>query len=73
MRRWELITRWLERRGCGRCAKVGRPPFHSRERATAGAGFVQVDLEPITGNPGADSLRAVWARAVPDEPWGVGV
>ena len=54
---------WWECGEYGGHVERERPPVHCRECGTAGAGFVRVDIDPITGDPDADSLRAVWARA----------
>lgn len=67
-----LINTWRERCGCGHRGKVDRP-FHCRDRATAGARSLQIDFDPNTGDPEADSLCAVCARVAVDPPWVLGL
>ncbi len=48
---------------CGGYIRQERAPNRCRECGTAGF-FVPVDIEdPMTADPEADSLRAVWLRA----------
>jgi hypothetical protein len=54
---------------CWECSECGgyvervRPPVQCRECGTAGAIFVPVEVDPVLGDPEADSLRAVWLHA----------
>ena len=55
---------WWECSECGGHVERTRAPALCRECGIAGAIFVPVELdEEITGEPEADSLRAVWLRA----------
>jgi hypothetical protein len=49
---------------CGGYIRQERAPKRCRECGTAGVFFVPVEVkEPMTADPEADSLRAVWLRA----------
>lgn len=55
---------WWECSECGGQVERVRAPAVCRECGTAGVIFVPVDVDdPVTGDPEADSLRAVWLRA----------
>jgi hypothetical protein len=60
---------WWECSECGDHVKRARAPVACDECGTAGVIFVPVDMDdPITGDPEAESLRAVWLRAGLDQP-----
>jgi hypothetical protein len=49
---------------CGGYIRQERAPSRCRECGTAGVFFVPVDIkDPMTADPEADCLRAVWLRA----------
>lgn len=59
---------WWECSECGGHVECARAPVVCRECGTAGAIFVSVDVDdPVTGDPEADSLRAVWLKAGIDQ------
>lgn len=54
---------WWECGECGGHIEKERAPVFCRECGTAGVSFVPVEVDGITGDPEADSLRAVWLQA----------
>lgn len=55
---------WWECSECGGQIERTWAPAVCRECGTAGAIFVPLDFDdPVTGDPEADSLRAVWLNA----------
>jgi hypothetical protein len=49
---------------CGGRVEGARAPTHCRECGTAGVIFVRADdADPISGDPEATGLRAVWLNA----------
>jgi len=55
---------WWECSECGGHVERTRAPALCRECGIAGGIFVPVEIDDeITGEPEADSLRAVWLRA----------
>jgi len=59
---------WWECSECGGHAERARAPALCRECGTAGVIFVPAEVDDtITGEPEADSLRAVWLRAGLDQ------
>jgi hypothetical protein len=60
---------WWECSECGEHVERARAPVACDECGTAGVIFVPVDLDdPITADPGAENLRAVWLRAGLEQP-----
>ena len=55
---------WWECSECGGHVERDRAPVLCEECGTAGVIFVsRDDGDPVTGDPDADSFRAVWLRA----------
>lgn len=55
---------WWECSECGGHLERARPPWVCPDCGTAGVIFVAADVpDPVTGDPEADSRRALWLRA----------
>lgn len=54
---------WWECSECGGSIERARAPAQCRECGTAGVIFVPAEVDPVTGTPATDSLRALWLEA----------
>ena len=54
---------WWECGECGGHVERARAPVVCGECGTAGGIFVPVEVDQVTGDPEADSLRAIWLHA----------
>lgn len=54
---------WWECSECGGCTERPRAPAQCRECGTAGVIFVPAEVDPTTGVPDDESVRALWLEA----------